>query len=447
LAALGRYLYDNDGLVGYAVDQIANYSVPILPQAASPNPEWNKKADGWFAEWCKRADFTGRFTFDTMQRLICKAIDTDGDIAPLMTLANGFPQLQLVESHRINSRKISDPVVQHADGVRIDRNGVVLGYYLDNGGDKPVPVSAAEMVLLYDPDRYSSYRGISALRRGMNDVRDAKDIKGFEKLATKISSALAAVLEGDGVVEEDVWGNDTGNQDGTLPGNAVADDAEPKPTQQEKKLSIAELLGGDILNLPEGKKLKQLDNNRPGERVLEMLGYLGGCFVAGLGVPPAFFIDEKLTGPNQRSVNGKAQRKFEQRQALLAAFVEWVWVRVIAWAIDHGELEGVEGFTRMEWQGPPKVSIDEGKDSAQWREDVARGLMTRQNHFANRALNWQRETDQSFAEDDYIFTKARELSQAHGVPVEVILARYGYAPTKGAVPEEGGAPQEKSKTE
>ncbi len=32
-----------------------------------------------------------------------------------------------------------------------------------------------------------------------------------------------------------------------------------------------------------------------------------------MGLPPAFFLDEKLTGPNQRAVNGKAQRKFDRR--------------------------------------------------------------------------------------------------------------------------------------
>src|SRR5213594_3006350 len=40
LALLGRYLYDNYGPVSYAINTIANYAVPIIPQAASPNPAW-----------------------------------------------------------------------------------------------------------------------------------------------------------------------------------------------------------------------------------------------------------------------------------------------------------------------------------------------------------------------------------------------------------------------
>src|SRR3954471_17981524 len=93
--------------------------------------------------------------------------------------------------------------------------GGCSGYFLDDPKG-PVPISANEMLLLFDADRYSSYRGISPLRRGSNDIRDAQDIKAFEKLAVKIGSALAAVLETDGPVEEDVWGNDTG-ENGNAP--------------------------------------------------------------------------------------------------------------------------------------------------------------------------------------------------------------------------------------
>jgi capsid protein len=447
LAFLGRYLYDNDGIVAYAVDQIANYSVPITPMAASANPEANKTYETYFANWSKRADYTGRFTFDSLQRLICKAIDTDGDIGATLNASHGFPQVQLLETWRINSRLVQDKNIKHMDGVRIDGEGAIQGFFIVEAanilgsaliGDTPPQfIPASQAVLLYDADRYSSYRGITPIRRGMNDVRDAKDIKSFEKLATKIGAALAAVIEG-GIEEEDVWGDDTG-PDGNAP--PTEDPAKP-PTQHEKKITVAELLGGDIVTLPEGKKLHQLDNTRPGERVMEMLDYLGGCFVSGLGVPPSFFLVRKMTGPNQRNVNGQAQRKFNQRQELIAAFVEWVWVRVIAWGIQYDGLPVVDGWDKIEWQGPPKVSIDEGADAAAWRDDVACGLMTRQEHYSNRARNWQRETDQGFAEDDYILTKANQLATKQKVPVETILARWGYTPAKPAQNPQSTKPNE-----
>jgi hypothetical protein len=49
--------------------------------------------------------------------------------------------------------------------------------------------------------------------------------------------------------------------------------------------------------------------------------YLAGCFVVGLGLPPAFFLDEKLTGPNQQAVNCKTQKKFDHRKQVAARIV------------------------------------------------------------------------------------------------------------------------------
>ncbi|HVU07847.1 MAG TPA: phage portal protein [Verrucomicrobiae bacterium] len=430
LAFLGRYLYDNDGTVGYAVDQIANYSAPIIPMACTKNAVTNKIYEDYFDDWCKRADYTGRFHFGMLQRIICKQVDTDGDVLATVNDKHGFPQVQLIEGWRVNSRLVANDNITHVDGVRVDLEGVVLGYYMVDaanvigstliGTKAPSYLDAAQAFLLYDPDRFSSYRGITPIRRGMNDVRDAKDIKGFEKLATKIGAALAAVIEGADVLEEDVWENDTGND--SQPGNAPPADA----TQQELKLSKAQLLGGDIPVLANGQKLNQLKNDRPGALVMELLDYLGGCFVSGLGVPPGFFLDKRFTGPTQRGINGKAQRKFDKRQEMLAHFVEWVWVRVIGWGIANDGLPSEPGWNKIEWQGPPKVSIDDGDDAASWREDVASGLMSRREHYANRSLNWQREVDQGFIEDDYIITKANQLAKKQNVPVTVILSRWGY---------------------
>jgi len=441
LAFLGRYLYDNDGTVAYAVDQIANYSAPIIPMARTTSPDINKIYEEYFDDWCKRADYTGRFHFGMLQRIICKQVDTDGDLLATVNDKHGFPQVQLIEGWRVNSRLVANDNITHIDGVRVDLEGVVLGYYTVDavnvlgstliGTKAPSYLEAGQAFLLYDPDRFSSYRGITPIRRGMNDVRDAKDIKGFEKLATKIGAALAAVIEGADLLEEDVWENNTGNEEGTQPGNQPPADA----TQQELRLSKAQLLGGDIPVLPPGQKLNQLKNDRPGALIMEMLDYLGGCFVAGLGVPPGFFLDRKLTGPTQRGVNGKAQRKFDKRQEMLAHFVEWVWVRVIGWGIAHDGLPAQDGWNRIEWQGPSKVSIDDGDDAASWREDVASGLMSRREHYANRSLNWQREIDQGFIEDDYILTKANALAQKQNVPVTVILSRWGYQPKAAPPPQ------------
>jgi hypothetical protein len=109
LAVLGRYLCDNGGPASYAVNQIADYSVPVYPQAASPNADWNKLAENWFSDWSKRADLTGRFDFPILQRLACKAIDTDGDKGASVTIKHGFPQIRFYDAFHIGTANGIDP--------------------------------------------------------------------------------------------------------------------------------------------------------------------------------------------------------------------------------------------------------------------------------------------------------------------------------------------------
>lgn len=424
ISALSRALYDNGGFVGLAVNQIAFYSVPIIPQADSVDAGWNNQAEVWFGDWARRADFYGRSCLDfwTLQTLICQAIDLDGDIGTLATEEAGFPQIQVVEGWKIGAiAPSSEPGL--IDGVRLDGKGRVVGYEIDSDG-KPTPVPASNMMLVRDPCITSPLRGLSPLRRGMNDIRDARDICGFEKLGVKHNSSLLGVLEG-GFLDES-HGFDL--SDGEKP-EEVGEASEGDPhTEGEKSLSRADMLGGDIPALPDGKKFKRVESNRPNAGFTDFLDSLVAQFVAGLDIPPAFFLDGKKTGPNQRAVNGKAQRKFDQRQDVMVQFVEWVWARVIGWAINKGELSAPEGWWRIKAQRPARITIDAGRESREEREDVGRGLMTRQEHFGNRSKDWDRETDQSFFEDAKIIERAKELSKASGVPLELILSRYGFGP-------------------
>jgi len=65
-----------------------------------------------------------------------------------------------------------------------------------------------------------------------------------------------------------------------------------------------------------------------------------------------------------------------------------------------GALPSTDGWARCDFIGPSKITIDAGREMAQEREDVARGLMSRRDHYGNRGRSWRRETDQVFEEID-----------------------------------------------
>jgi hypothetical protein len=421
LAAIARTLVDNGGTPAYAVKTIKNYSTPVLPQAASPDPVMNTLAEDYFADWSKRADYTRRFTFAEMQAIASIAVDTEGDIGANVTEKGGFPQVRFYDTFHIGKLTGLDL----NDGAVIDRDGVLLGYNVCDGPVETITgaamkfIPADQLLLLRDVDRYDNYRGWSPFRMGSNDIRDKNDIKAFHKLREKVWSALAAVIQSNGPIEEDVWGDDTGTD-----GNAPASDASPSA----KKLSLAELLGGDIPVID--GELKQLITQSPGSDTVKFMDFLSGEFVQGLEIPPAFFLDEKLTGPNVRAVLGKMQRKFDQRKWMIAKFVEFCWVRVIGWAIDHGELPTFPFWWKIGFQFPTIISIDLGDQIANEREDVAVGQMTRQERFGNRGMDWQRQEDQISREDDYVLAQCKATATKHGVPLELILAKRGFTPQK-----------------
>lgn len=426
LSMLSRALYENGGYVGYAVNQIANYSAPVCPQAASENAEWNTKAEDWFERWCKRADFYNRaeIDFDGLQTLMSQACDLDGDIGITVTDESGIPQVQLIDGWRITNPDKADEYTE--SGVKLDSKGRVQGYFVRSDG-KHEFLSTNEMLLVRDPCLTSPYRGVSPMRRGMNDWRDAKDILGFEKLAVKHNASVIGVIKG-GFLDESGGFDLTAQPGNDAQSGITQEEGEPlaDATPGEKQLSRQDLLGGDIPVLEDGKEFQRVESNRPNAQFDDFLSSLISQFAAGLDIPPAYFLDSKLTGPNQRAVLGKAQKKFNTRQDTICRVVEWVWIRVIGWAIAKGELEAVDDWDKVQFQRPAKLSIDAGREAMQDREDAASGLMTRQDHYGARGKDWQRETDQSFSEAEYILGKASELAAKTGVAVEIILSRFGY---------------------
>jgi len=425
LASVARYLWDNVGLVYYATDLVANYSTPMIPRAATLDRKWNEAANNLFDEWADRADFTGRFDFWDLQRLASFYLDTDGEVFALWTDEGGLPQIQMLESWRIDKPTVADDRV--FDGIQLDTQGRVLGYWLD--GESFLDANA--LVHLFDLERYTQYRGMSPIRRGANDMRDGNDIKGFQKVLSKLSTVLTLAIQG-APLEENPWGNPP------EPAGEGSTEEEPPAESNEKQRSftVADLVAGDIPTVPEGHELKQVNTPSAPANNIEVISYLAGCFVAGMGLPPAFFLDEKLTGPNQRAVNGKAQRKFDRRKQVAARMGRAAWVRVISHSIASGSLPPAENWARCDFIGPSKITIDAGREMAQEREDVARGLMTRRDHYGNRGRSWRRETDQVFEEIDYILDRAQEVAREHGIPVETVMATFGLTAAKGAPQEE-----------
>lgn len=431
LAALARHIGDNFPMAGYALDLTANYSAPVIPRSATDDPDWNRETDDDFDEWAETADWQGRFDYATMQRLACFAIDTDGDLGASMQYDElDVPKLRMWPCWRIGRQDFGTKAdAREIDGVIFDAQERVTGYrILQTTPDIYTTYSTADFILLYEPNRLERFRGLSALRAGMNDLRDAHDVKSFAKLREKISQAIAAVIQGGAPMPED-WEGEQGE-------SAAAN----RPAEMPRSLALASLLGGDIPVID--GELKQVTPPPGGANALEFTETLIGHFIAGLGYPPAFFLDAKNTGPGWRAVIGKAQKVFDRRKAVLKRLSRWVRTRYVAHRIATGRIRPIAGWDRVRFQTPPLLIIDLGDAAKSDREAVKSGLKSRARLYGAASEEWQDETEQIIAEDDFIIGRLKEQAARTGVPLDTLLTRHGYEVVKAEKPQagEGGAP-------
>jgi len=422
LSLLARALYDNSGIAGMAVDMMGQYGAPVLTQAASEDSVWNEESDAIFEAFADRADFYGRpgANLEWLQYNSSVAMDLDGDILPVLTREAGFPQLQFIEAHRITTPGDTTPEVRIDQGVELDRYGRTVGYHIETGDGKWERVPSGMAYLLYEQTPTSQWRGITPMRRGLNDLRDCRDIIGFGKRNVKLDAAFPLIIEnpGQGDAADDF-------SDGNEGSEAAAGLKELPP-----KVKRWNLEGGELQEMTGGRKIVPLDKKNPGPQFGEFTEFLHGLFVASLGIPPHFFLGAKMTGPGWRAVIGMAQRRFNKRQEVLTAFMRWLRVRVTVDAINTGLLKEVPGWDRVSFQRPPRLTIDLGDQEKADMDAVKAGLMTRAEYFSRRQQSWGDQLTTSFAEDEALIEGAKALAKTTGVPLEMILARYGFEKPK-----------------
>ena len=412
LLAKSRALYANDGLARGAINDIARYSVGggLIPQAQTDDVAWNEAAEAYWREWCKVADVTGRFHFNRLQRILSIAIDRDGDVGLLLVKgASGFPQVQVVESHRIGDGTDNNGVQgdgsEWFDGVRVNKAGRPLEYRIvtmNVMGIKKVEVIPADnFVMLFDGERADMVRGIPALYHAINTIHDRKDILDNEKIGQKKDAQTWAILK-------------------TKSGEAdPADWTDEEVTVDGKKLTFTESRGGETKVVATDEDLTPWQSNRPSPAFNGFLDHLIRDVATGLGVPYEFVWNpERLGGTAQRFILEKAQRRFRERQDLLETMVlNRLWFWVISVAIQRGDLKTVKDGWRVRWQRPSELTVDAGRDANNDREDVKMGLMTEAEHFGRRGMDWQEARTQKEREVDDLLERAGRLAKKHGLPL------------------------------
>jgi lambda family phage portal protein len=450
LMKLSRWLYNNAPFLRGLVNEKARYSVGsgIRPQARSGDEAWDLAAETFFEQWSRVADLQGRYTWREMQRIASIAIDRDGEVFFRATAqTTGYPALQLILAHRIGDARSSiyepsNPAAREGgqniiDGVVVNPQLRPIFYrYLMGDGIDPSArfedIPAQQLIHVGEASQGDELRYVTPLAPSINHLRDVGDAVGFEKMAIKISSYIALAIKSSNPQGADFFGEATHSVN----------------SQDNSEVTVESLgnAGGAIPRLGMGEDLISWTSNRPSQNFREFCDVLLREVCLNLGVPWEFAArPAEAGGAALRAVLVRAQRTFEQRQALLIdRLCSRVWAHVITIGMQRGLIPQNDNWFKVEWQRPAAASVDYGREAAANLNDVRSGLRTYSEDYSERGLEWKDQLRQRATEAKFLAELAAEY-QLHpdqiatfnpnpaSNPVKETLDSYGVAVRAGVI--------------
>ena len=424
LMRLSRYLYNNVPLVRGMITEKARYVAGgggIRPQARSGDEQWDAAAEAFFAQWSRVADIQGRYSWREMVRLASIAVDRDGEIFfRTAQQSTGYPALEMILAHRI----ADDPNVIYKpngigratgqrviDGVVVNADMRPIFYRRVLGDDGDVPQSldfedipATQMIHLGEASAGDELRFVTPMAPSINHLRDLQDAISFEKMALKINSYVALAIKSSNPQGADFFGESqsVANPDGT----------------SEMTVESLGTTGGAIPRLGMGEDLVAWNSNRPSQNFREFCDLLLREVCLNIGVPWEFAArPADAGGAALRAVLVRAQRTFEQRQALLIdRLCSRVWAHVISLGMQRGLIPQNENWWRVEWQRPAAASVDYGREAQANLNDVRAGLRTYSEDYSERGIEWKDALRQRAVEAKYL----ADLSAEFGISADSI---------------------------
>lgn len=393
LISKSRYFYNNSTLYALLIERLVSFVVGggLTVNPKSSNEKWNAEAAAIWEEFCKDPDISSDLDFTALQSLICRSIFVDGDCLTMMTFDEfGLPKVQCLESHRITDR-LGGGYQDAPDGCILNEYNRVIGYNYSKTENKISydTIDHANAILHIFPTRLNQYRGVPVATAALNTLHDIDDILKLEKQAVKENSSRA------GVIKRQQGEESVGD---LLKGKTVK-----SPDGKERIEYYRNAKNAEVMILQDGDDYESIVSNRPSQTWQGFMQWLCEMSVASTGLPPSVVLGNKVGGADTRRDLGTSERVIIKWQKQLAAQFQRIYEYVILSNIYLGKLSAAPAdWKNSKWQFPPKASVDAGRDANNDRADVSAGLMSRENHFAKRGLNWKAEIKQAAEEASFI---------------------------------------------
>jgi capsid protein len=398
-----RYAEKNfPSMVQYANDMVM-YVVGDgnLPTSHAEDPAKGRLYEEYYYRSTRKADATGRYTGEQLQRIIVNTWAVDGEMFALkVTDAQGNAKTQLIEGHRVVNP--SDPNLikgDTLDGIVYGKYGEVKGIWIQFGEGQFEFKDSSTFFHIADFKRISGGHGLPPMAHALNSMQDLTEIIELEKRATKQVTDVPSILTKNGGSIDDSMAAD-------LNGSASSDLG-----------NIGSQMGGKLLVLEPGEDLKSVVPNFP-RQSMEMFNTVLSRQIAAGGLPYEVVTDGSKAGSALvRMVLGKADRYVGDKQCMLHdcyLIPDWQWR--IGTAIKNGELPDDPKWADVEFSVPATPSIDNGRDARNDRDDLRAGLASFSEIYAKRGKKFEKVIEQKAQNMRLI----HDIAEKYGLPVDEI---------------------------
>ena len=402
---LSRWLEKNNGLYKQMIKDTAIYTVGegIGLQCLGGDYEWQNTVEAEWEQECIRPEVSGRFSMLESLFIVCEALDRDGEIFIIKCKdRKGNPKFQIIEAHRVETAPDAMAQPDVFDGIRFDRLGRPLTYYVKQSDGRYTPVKAESMMHIFDAEYASQSRAFPPHQHAINHMRDEMDLLSMEKVAVKDNSRTSRILK---VEDTRMDSGDLGLGQPLGEGNSATQNTSPD--------ALNRVLGGVTAVLQNNESLVSYASARPSAAFAGFIEHLRRDSVLG-GLPYEFVADPTRAGGSAvRLVVAKAGRFFTHRQTIIInRFLQEYFQFWCGLKIDRKEIPNARNWWKTEWVCCKSVTVDAGREGANERADLDMGRIPPSDDFQSRGYNFEKTMRKIARDHSFIGRLAKETGVA-----------------------------------
>ena len=375
LVSASKTLYLRSPILIGCIDQRAMFSVGSawLPVYRGEDKAFGRAAKQWLeSEWYEICNISGTSDFVDDLYLDSVAIDRDGEVFEYSTgtTPNGYPQIQIIPSHRIDAGGLPEGRLKdgrysgsqffHEDGIVYwsDTQKPAAYSFCDVEGKHEKFIDAAFIKHEFEKSWPEQKRGLPLFYHSLNSLRDTLTSTEWELQNLLNMSSMSYTVH-----------NESGGPD--------MDEPDYMAGNTDCDLSVQYLQGGRIMyaRAGAGEKVEQHQNFRPGNPWHEFYDMQVKLAGTAINWPMSVFYMATGQGTAERNDIGKACRSVDDRQSKLAKIAKWRVTRALAWAMANGRLPKSADWFNWGFTKPAKLTIDDGRTSKERLEKFKAGIL------------------------------------------------------------------------